>query len=219
MILSALLGLACVGLLMALVDDGDDPTDEDTAPAEGAREFGTDEGELLTGTDGDDALFGRGGDDGLAGGPGDDVARGGAGNDRLEGGTGADTLRGDTGDDTLFGGTETEPEDGAPDLLAGGFGNDALLLSAGDTGIGGDGTDLFRTGDWASTATPAVIEDYDPEADLIAYSFEGDTAPDITLRADPDGNGVALADGTPFLVVRGAGLNLDLVRIDLDPRG
>jgi hypothetical protein len=61
------------------------------------------------------------------------------GNDFISGGGGADELFGSQGNDTLVGG------DGA-DLLDGGQGTDSLFAAAGDTVIGGAGTDTAFLG-------------------------------------------------------------------------
>jgi uncharacterized delta-60 repeat protein len=93
-------------------------------------------------------LEGGNGDDTLAGSAGDDVLRGGDGNDQLDGGFGNDALFGGGGNDALIGLA-------GADFLDGGDGNDfldALDSFAGDTVIGGNGTDraLVDGGDQVS---------------------------------------------------------------------
>jgi Ca2+-binding RTX toxin-like protein len=127
--------------------------------------------DALQGGDGNDRLIGGLGDDFLFGGAGSDTLVGGEGNDLLDGGDGIDTadysaetdgvtvdlstgkaigdgigrdtlagietVIGGAGDDVLIG-------DGKANVLSGGAGNDHLIVSDGDTAVGGDGDDLIE---------------------------------------------------------------------------
>ena len=80
--------------------------------------FGGDGSDTLVGSDSADQLFGEGGNDQLVGSAGDDYLEGGAGHDELYGQGGRDSLFGLSGNDRLF------ADDGAPDTIRGGSGND-----------------------------------------------------------------------------------------------
>ncbi|WP_192931093.1 calcium-binding protein [Gemmobacter serpentinus] len=116
--------------------------------------------------------------------------------DMISGGQGADSIDGGAGNDTLYGSDdlavmqdwspmstwESLHDDGAADTLAGGAGDDRLVLSSGDTGIGGAGADLFEvnanapdyhhTGEISSSIGPTHIADYDPGEDRITIEVE-----------------------------------------------
>jgi Ca2+-binding RTX toxin-like protein len=105
--------------------------------------------DIAKGGDGNDIVVGFTGNDTVSGGSGadllhgDDFSSGGKldGNDRLSGGADQDQVFGEAGDDTLAGGDVTdfynislrehhsEWNDGAKDVLNGGFGNDRYLIS------------------------------------------------------------------------------------------
>lgn len=132
---------------------------------------GGDGDDAIRGGDGDDRLVGGLGDDFLFGDAGNDRLIGGAGNDVLDGGDGIDTadysaetegvtidlaagkangasigrdtlsnieiVVGGSGNDVLIG-------DGKANVLSGGAGDDRLVVSDGDTAVGGDGDDLIE---------------------------------------------------------------------------
>lgn len=87
------------------------------------------------GGNGDDAIIGKKGDDIIKGGSGDDKLRGKQGDDTLHGGAGGDKIIGGKGDDMLNGGGNKNCEEGVscdPDVLVGGRGSDAFVLSKGE---------------------------------------------------------------------------------------
>lgn len=127
--------------------------------------------DAIHGGEGDDRLVGGLGDDFLFGEAGNDTLVGGAGNDLLDGGDGIDTADysaettgitvdlaagkahgGDIGLDILQGienvvggsGNDVLIGDGKANVLSGGAGNDHLVVSDGDTAVGGDGDDLIE---------------------------------------------------------------------------
>jgi Ca2+-binding RTX toxin-like protein len=96
---------------------------------------------LFAGSATGDSLFGAGGNDDVYGNGGDDTLHGGADDDLVVGEEGADVLYGEDGNDTLIGGRTDEAsfdgggiglgqlaDDGTPDTLEGGEGNDRLVL-------------------------------------------------------------------------------------------
>ncbi|MEO1732663.1 MAG: calcium-binding protein [Pseudomonadota bacterium] len=220
-------------------DDGDD----DLVGTDGMDAlFGEGGDDLLAGEGGDDRLFGSDGVDAGLGGSGDDLVRGGADDDLLIGGEGSDDLRGDTGDDVLFSAeivdetallaildgsdTTTPIEDtvdltgetnAAADTVNGGFGDDLLVLGAGDQATGGDGNDEYQLGSWIEPGDPATITDFNIDEDVIIYFFEGNTAPAISVVSDDDGTATVFADGEPFLIVPNAGDAFEDSTIQLEP--
>ncbi|NVO27291.1 calcium-binding protein [Donghicola sp. C2-DW-16] len=173
--------------------------------------------------DGNDKASGEGGNDTLYGGDGRDTLNGAAGDDRLMGGAGSDTLNGGTGDDTLNGIDSDHvtagffdygdgiyhrvvlydpvQSDGA-DLLNGGYGDDLLLVGAGDTAIGGAGTDLIVVIDHDGSDELAVLEDYNPSEDVLMIKYLGDEAPEITTSVNEDGHTVVALDGKETFVIK-----------------
>ncbi|WP_428939868.1 hypothetical protein [Fontivita pretiosa] len=82
---------------------------------------------VLIGGQGNDKLVGSARSDRLVGGTGDDVLLGLLGNDLLDGGAGSDQMFGGAGDDRFI------ANDGEPDTVDGGEGNDSALVDAIDT--------------------------------------------------------------------------------------
>lgn len=111
--------------------DGDDflvgTDDRDVvALGEGNDQYAADGGnDLLCGNDDNDVLFGEGGNDRLVGAGGNDTLAGLSGNDNLNGGIGSDQVDGGPGADVLRAG-----DDGVPDTLIDGLGDDTII---GDT--------------------------------------------------------------------------------------
>lgn len=199
--------------------------------------------DLLIGAAGDDTLLGGDGADSLHGGDGDDFLRGGAGDDLIVGGDGADDIRSDTGDDRIISAGildvpayETAlnaatpitgidvPLDPRPDAdmdtgdeVDAGYGDDHVTFGSDDTVTGGAGADLFELGDWVRPGAPATVTDFDPDEDVIAYSFAG-PEPVITTTIAADGTATVFADGEPFLVVANAGPGFSAAQIELRPR-
>ncbi len=107
---------------------------------------------------------------------------GGLGNDTLWANTGNNYLFGDAGDDRLVGATGT-------DVIVGGFGNDSMH--------GGGGTDVFAFGDydWGQD----TIEQVDGGNVRLWFAEGlklGNSAGDIKLTMDSDGNAVVQRVGT-----------------------
>lgn len=134
--------------------------------------------DLASGDAGNDALDGNGGEDTLYGGEGDDTLEGGSQSDLLFGGNGDDVLSGlATG---ISSSDSSDVIDGL-DTLSGGAGDDQLLLGAGDTGIGGEGNDLF-----AVDNTRTDFEEYSRISDFGAGdSLEIHHEPEIDAAGQP----------------------------------
>lgn len=185
--------------------------------------FGDDGDDTLNGDAGGDFISGGSGDDDLTGGAGDDVLEGGAGQDRLDGGSGDDVLAGFSGFANLTPdiylearGQTSDPQDlfldrtfvgetnDAADTLIGGSGNDLLLMGAGDMAEGGTGFDDFVAGDWLAGAAPAVINDFDPDEDVIVVFLDGGPAEAETLSIEDNGaSSAVLLDGTTLVTLEG----------------
>ena len=190
--------------------------------------------DILIGGDGDDLLKGRDGDDLLIGGDGDDNLRGGQDNDLLQGSGGNDTLKGGEGNDLLIGADTTNRdlteddilalENGAPpgqlnyyyrpptdpesNLLEGEEGDDTLLLGENDTGVGGEGDDVFEIGEWVDAASDneaPLITDFDEEDDVLVVRYaQSQPAPRISLSIE-DNTRHVYADGQLVARVQGDG--------------
>ncbi|NVO26920.1 calcium-binding protein [Donghicola sp. C2-DW-16] len=173
--------------------------------------------------DGDDRASGEAGDDILVGGDGKDTLSGGAGDDQLKGGDQADKLNGGTGDDTLNGTAaddihvdfyssdgegfadivfDSQTRSDGTDLLDGGYGDDLLLVGAGDTAIGGEGDDLFVLIDHDGGAQIAVVEDFNPAEDYLMVKYWGSATPELTASVDADGYTVLALDGKDLFLIK-----------------
>ncbi|NVO25330.1 calcium-binding protein [Donghicola mangrovi] len=183
---------------------------------------------------GNDKASGEDGNDTLYGGDGRDTLNGGAGNDWLMGGDGSDTLNAGTGDDVLNGGSSeffdvyywsySNPNgfdsvdiimehnnqvgtDGT-DLLNGGYGDDVLLVGAGDTAVGGEGDDTFFLIDHDGSADIAVVEDFNPSEDSLVVKYWGEGAsfyisrPELTASVNDDGYTVLALDGKDITLIK-----------------
>ena len=163
-------------------DPADDPEFGRYAPH--ATLLGTAAGEHLTGTDGDDVILANGFATGTTAG---NLVEGGAGDDTLLGGAGSDTLTATAGDNVIRASWDLNLEvsqgsdlfawrdNGAPDILEGGAGNDRLIFARGDIATGGGGANVFEVWhDPASTQPCAVVTDFDPSADRL----------DVVMRID-----------------------------------
>lgn len=152
---------------------------------------GGDGNDTLHGNAGSDQLHGGLGNDDLSAGEGDDALWGDAGDDTLVGSAGHDTLDGGEGRDVLFAGTGDdvlngweEGEDSA-DFLNGGTGDDTIFAGAGDEVSGGSGADTTVLS--ADIPEHAQIWDFESGQDTLVVLYEvGQTAPDISISADPD---------------------------------
>jgi hypothetical protein len=145
----------------------------------------------------------------FVGGPGVDRVDGNQGNDFISGGGGNDELWGSQGNDTLVGGN-------GADLLDGGADNDSLFAGAGDTVIGGTGTDTVfvgginsfsgftydpGTGQFVATPTSGAaitmteVERITFVTGGAATSYAPDAVPGVVI--------VCYAEGTRILTARG----------------
>jgi len=124
--------------------------DDTSAGTTDADAMYLDEGDdLAVGGEGDDKIFLGNGQDSTvqlnedgsfdtAGMEGDDFIRGGAGRDILVDSLGSNTIFGDTGYDRMNS-VDAEGDEGTPDTMYGGFGNDVLFADNGDVLSGGGG--------------------------------------------------------------------------------
>jgi Ca2+-binding RTX toxin-like protein len=188
--------------------------------------FGDDGDDEIYGDNGDDWVEGGDGDDLVNGGPGDDLLVGGSGADVLNGGNGDDLLvggnrldpalseaqavdlrDGDSLDDVL-GVAPSSPitivDDGEPDELHGGFGNDTLILGAGDTGVGGGGADDFFVLLDQAPQGPAIISDFKDNSDQILILPDDPNANPVITIQNSGNDAIILADGNVLAVVVGA---------------
>ena len=168
--------------------------------------------DLIDGGDGNDVQSGNAGDDTLDGGPGDDVMDGGLGQDILFGGAGADAVDGASGNDTLSGGDAAGPMDGASDTLDGGPGQDVLILSDTDQGIGGLAADRFTLG-VAETGAITII-DFDTDEDVLAIEQDPDDPVAVDSQTvTPDGLLITFDSGATVLL-EGVSAPIDVATID-----
>jgi Ca2+-binding RTX toxin-like protein len=161
MLAFALLGLLGIGLVVNLLDDGDEDS------------FDTNDGELAQGSGGDDLIETGGGDDSVFAGAGDDVILTGDGDDRAFGGAGDDLIVGEADDDFLRGGA-------GDDLIFGGAGEDELNGDVGDDVIvGADIIDargiVEATETSIQTGDPLTEDQLNAFIDLRADTGEADT--------------------------------------------
>lgn len=165
----------------------------------------------LMGGPGNDSILGFGGSDTISGGADNDSIRGGDGPDVISGDAGSDSLEGGLGMDTLSGiladpgDFPTSDTDGA-DTLEGWGGADTIILGSGDQGFGefattaADGAgDTFVVGSWIG-ATPATVNDFDPDVDRIEYyNAGGETLDVISVIEAGDTVFILTADDEPVL--------------------
>lgn len=198
-------------------DDGDDTLaggDGDDGVYGGAG------GDIALGGAGNDDVWGGSDADLLVGGEGEDTMNGASGDDVLIG-TQTDLEDGSVSDFIAGLSTDgiTDPEqaflsslglsgpgaDGdAGDQMNGGTGDDTMLLGSEDTATGGDGNDFFLLGDWIQAGRAAEILDFNPDEDMLAFTYEGDTAPEVSVTDDGAGNAIVSADGQVIANVNGA---------------
>lgn len=143
---------------------------------------------------GNDRIIGGANSDFIIGGEGNDSIRGGEGNNVLAGGAGSDMLIGVEADHNHAMGFDTFYEAGgaaSADIMDGGDGDDVLRMGMKDTGIGGDGADMFFV-QGAEPGTPDAdipeILDFTQGVDtlVISYPFTEDEIaaswPDVPER-------------------------------------
>lgn len=193
---------------------------------------GSDGSDTLIGGDGNDAAYGRTGNDLLLGEDGDDALFGAQGDDLIAGGAGADTMVGGNGDDLIVGIDIGEAELASPadaaaeeteltvptlvtplsdegDTLVGGYGDDTLMVGDDDIATGDEGDDVFILGDWIDQASPALITDYEPGADVITISHDPAlTDPEVTIGTNAAGDALVSLNGQLLAEVTGAGATL-----------
>ncbi|MEM6309257.1 MAG: calcium-binding protein [Pseudomonadota bacterium] len=190
--------------------------------------------DTVFGGEGDDKILGGAGEDLLLGEDGDDKLRGNQDSDIILGGEGSDTLLGDDGNDLLLAAEITdeqalkentdglditnstiynnfttfeEPDAGA-DTVDGGRGDDTIVLGAEDTAKGGPGFDDFLVGDWIADGNgPAIVTDFNPLEDVVAYYHNEVEQPNpmLTVETDADGNALLFADGTLISIIENSG--------------
>lgn len=165
-----------------------------------------------TGGAGRDHVFGGEGADTISGDAGDDAIDGGMGNDLIAGGAGADELFGGAGDDTIWG-QLAGAQDNDADFLNGGDGNDQLILSQGDTGNGGAGSDTFAVTDFGANAQ---IIDFDPSQDQLLIQYDPDQISDpvVTVLSGDAGETLVLLNGSLVASLTN-GAALDAAQISL----
>jgi len=180
---------------------------------------GGDGNDWVDGNDNQDTVDGGAGDDTIVGGLAADVLTGGADDDILVAGelladpvstTALGAIRGGaTLNDALsgvdIGDSVVLFDDGAPDVLDGGDGNDALAFGAGDTATGGSGLDDF--GVIAGGDTPAIITDFDSAEDAIFIfdpAFDPGAAASVVTVTDDGADALILLDGTVVARALGA---------------
>ena len=151
----------------------------------------------------------------------DDTISGGGGDDHILGGYGADVLRGDAGDDVInhLGRAEEQTGqerhefawhiDNDADSLAGGAGNDTLIMDRADSATGGDGMDTFWVYfDGASGSGAADIGDFTTGEDFLRVTLNpdlnhGDLAVDV-MPSDDGADGLVTVNGETVAILRGA---------------
>lgn len=146
LLLSACLGLGCLGVGGAAWADGID---------------GTPGADHLTGTDGPDTITALAGDDVVHAGRGADIVLGGLGDDRVDGQRGPDELRGGPGDDVLNAGRDPKK-----DIVFGDRGADRIFVFGIDNGYGGPGGDRI----WGTYAAAGMQVDCGPGHDVLIFN-------------------------------------------------
>jgi Ca2+-binding RTX toxin-like protein len=167
---------------------------------------GADGAPVFTATQGDDVVLGGSGTDTVGGGDSgggtttpDSTLTGNDSNEALAGSSGNDLIQGMGGDDTLTGG------EGA-DTLEGGDGADQLILSAGDTGTGGAGSDAFSaSGALTDFTSPFTITDMDVTTEALQIQLTGGAdLSSLSVTATADGTGsIVSVGGTQIAIVEG----------------
>lgn len=204
--------------------------EDDLVFGEGGNDtvFGGGGGDMLMGQEGDDSLSGDAGNDYLMDGGGQDTLSGGAGNDTIESGdfTDVDALSDqlDTGtidlsDSSLSAlmnisyASDSDAADG--DSVDGGSGNDVLIFGENDTVAGGSGSDLFYSGDWMDGGDAAVVTDFDPDDDVLIYSYDPSGPAPVMTQTDDGGDRIILADGVPVIRLSGYAGSSDVTAGDV----
>ena len=101
---------------------------------------------------------------------------------------------------------------GEADVANGGVGDDDIYYGSNDTLTGGAGEDNFVGGYWVDADEAATITDFDPDEDMLIYSYkEGSEEPEITIGTSDDGDAQLLADGELVVTL------LNVAQGDVDP--
>jgi Ca2+-binding RTX toxin-like protein len=199
---------------------GDDGEDILAGGAGDDGVYGGSGGDIALGGDDNDDIWGGSNADLLVGGEGEDTMTGSSGDDLLIGtqtglqdssvddfAAGLADADAETPEEALLtsfalSGAGADGDDG--DEMNGGFGDDVLLVGSEDSASGGEGNDFFLMGDWIQAGRAAEITDYDPASDQIAFGFETDTPPELTVTDDDSGNAVISAEDQVVATVTGA---------------
>lgn len=174
---------------------------------------------LIVGHDGNDVIFGGSDKDIIGGGDGDDTIYGGAGDDYLTGGGGADYISGGDGNDYLSGTTGNNPDQTdmgtGIDILDGGAGDDTLIMTRGEVGIGGTGSDVFSIASTGSLDTAVGhVADFEPDVDSLALFYRNDDgipSVDVSYDADSDITNVYMNGELACTLAGDAGLTPDAI--------
>jgi Ca2+-binding RTX toxin-like protein len=114
----------------------------------------------------------------------------------IDGGAGDDTITGGNGNDTLIGGAGADritTSGGAADSISAGAGNDTVVatLTAGNTMVGGDGTDILSIAVLATAASAANVSGFETYQDTAGLaqnlSLFADNPTFTTVRANSAG--------------------------------
>lgn len=138
---------------------------------------------------------------------GDDWVRGGQGDDVIIDAYGSNRLAGNEDDDRI---DSVDLDEGTPDHVLGGFGNDILFVDEGDlveVGRGLDEVFVDLGGGIAEGYDPVTIPDFTPRVDKVdVLGFDAD---DVSVADLEDGTGAVISvGGVPVvIVIGGQGLN------------
>jgi len=138
---------------------------------------------------------------------GDDWVRGGLGDDIIEDGYGSDRLAGNQDNDII---NAVDRDEGNPDHVLGGFGNDTLFVDEGDlvdTGRGVDRVFVNVEAGIASDYDPVTISEFTPLVDKV--DLLGFDSSQVAVADSADGESAVISvGGVPVvIVIGGQGLN------------
>lgn len=209
-------------------------------PPEDCTDSGGPGVDVLTGTPGDDVLCGFGGNDRLIGLGGNDILVGGPGDDRINPGPGNDTVFGEDGEDDVDSWLANLPPSGNLNDNSDKFGNDTVVLGAGDDRVqSGEGDDVIYDGagydivetegddDQIYQSAPSGLDLYEggtgndyfeghPESDGQLQMIGGD-GDDVFMAMAPLSVARALGGDGSDLAVIIDGIGLDLFQAEEEP--
>ncbi len=242
-IVLAMMLLGVLGPLLIGTDEVSGTDDSDRIEGRDGAETlqGGGGADLLLAAMGDDVVSGGGGSDWIFAGDGDDIIAGDADGDVILPGAGADRVDGGNGDDFIEAANLVDldalnaslrtarsfadirfdydfaAKPDAGDSVQGGGGDDTILAGPDDTISGGAGADQIATGDWGRNAPPATVTDFDPDADMLTYTYRvGTAAPVLTTQTDPaSGDVTVLANGQAAVILRNLPQGFDPGRITI----